>query len=113
MDLRKVDCIQNSLILPLKISDRYRERGNIEAQFFSIQAKLKANGQKLYTPPEGQLIHDIESAWIRLEKAEHEREVALRDEMIRYKMFSILYNTSRNFSEDWILALYKQGFPVG
>lgn len=67
---------------------RYRERGNIEAQFFNIQAKLKANGQKLYSPPEGQLIHDIESAWIRLEKAEHEREVALRDEMIRYNTCS-------------------------
>lgn len=69
----------------MEFSHRYRERGNIEAQFFNIQAKLKANGQKLYTPPEGQLIHDIESAWIRLEKAEHEREVALRDEMIRYR----------------------------
>jgi len=63
--------------------NRYIEKGNIEAQFFNIQAKLKANGQKMYTPPEGQLIHDIESAWICLEKAEHEREVALRDEMIR------------------------------
>lgn len=68
----------------MEFSHRYRERGNIEAQFFNIQAKLKANGQKLYMPPEGQLIHDIESSWIRLEKAEHEREVALRDEMIRY-----------------------------
>lgn len=72
----------------MEFSHRYRERGNIEAQFFNIQAKLKANGQKLYTPPEGQLIHDIESAWIRLEKAEHEREVALRDEMIRYGKFN-------------------------
>lgn len=64
-------------------SFRYHEKGNIEAQFFNIQAKLKANGQKTYTPPEGKLIHDIESAWMRLEKAEHGREVALRDELIR------------------------------
>lgn len=62
---------------------RYRERGNIEVQYFNIQARLKANGQKMYTPPEGQMIHDIETAWLQLEKAEHGREVALRDELIR------------------------------
>ena len=63
---------------------RYRERGNIEAQYFNIQARLKANGQKMYLPPEGRLIHDIESAWIMLEKCEHGREVALKDELIRW-----------------------------
>ena len=62
---------------------RLREKGNLEATFFNIQARLKANGQKQYNPPEGMYIHDIESAWMRLEKAEHGREVALRDELIR------------------------------
>ncbi|KAK7105089.1 spectrin beta chain, non-erythrocytic 5-like isoform X3 [Littorina saxatilis] len=62
---------------------KYRERGNIEAQYFNIQARLKANGQKMYTPPEGKLIHDIETAWLNLEKSEHGREVALKDELIR------------------------------
>ncbi|XP_055956724.1 spectrin beta chain, non-erythrocytic 2 isoform X1 [Patella vulgata] len=62
---------------------KYRERGNIEAQYFNIQARLKANGQKLYIPKEGHLIHDIETAWLHLEKCEHGREVALRDELIR------------------------------
>nr|XP_022333961.1 spectrin alpha chain, non-erythrocytic 1-like isoform X4 [Crassostrea virginica] len=84
---------------------KYRERGNIEAQFFSIQAKLKANGQKLYTPPEGQLIHDIESAWIRLEKAEHEREVALRDEMIRQERLEQLaerFQRKAEIRESWL-----------
>lgn len=65
---------------------RLREKGNIEAQYFNIQAKLKANGQKIYQPPEGQMVHDIETAWTYLERAEHEREVALRDEMIRYEL---------------------------
>ncbi|KAK7507019.1 hypothetical protein BaRGS_00001870, partial [Batillaria attramentaria] len=62
---------------------KYRERGNIEAHYFNIQARLKANGQKLYVPPEGKLIHDIETAWMTLEKCEHGREVALKDELIR------------------------------
>ena len=34
-------------------------------------------------PKEGLLIHDIERAWSDLEKAEHDREVALREELIR------------------------------
>jgi len=63
---------------------RYRERGNIEVQFFNIQARLKVGGRRMYNPPEGKLIRDIESAWTRLEKAEHDRELALREELIRY-----------------------------
>lgn len=70
-------------IYTFDLSYRYREKGNIEAQYFNIQAKLKANGQRAYIPPEGILVHDIESAWSSLEKAEHGREVALREELIR------------------------------
>lgn len=62
---------------------RYRERGNIEVQFFNIQARLKVGGRRMYVPPEGKLIRDIETAWTRLEKAEHDRELALREELIR------------------------------
>ena len=63
---------------------RYRERGNIEAQFFNIQTKLKSKGHKGYTPPEGKMLFDIEKAWNVLEKAEHDRELALREELIRW-----------------------------
>ena len=63
---------------------RYRERGNVEVHLFNIQAKLKANGQRHYTPPEGKLVKDIETAWTKLEKAEYGRERALRDELIRW-----------------------------
>lgn len=37
----------------------------------------------MYVPKDGQLIHDIEREWNNLEKAEHRREVALRDELLR------------------------------
>ena len=40
-----------------------------------------------YTPKEGKLIRDINAAWERLEKAEHERELALREELIRQVEF--------------------------
>ena len=67
------------------VAARYRERGNIEAHFFNLQSQLKSSGQRPYSPPEGKLIQDIERAWARLEKAEHDRELALRQELIRYE----------------------------
>ena len=50
---------------------------------FTIQSKMRANNQKPYTPREGKMLADINRAWESLERAEHERELALRDELIR------------------------------
>ena len=44
---------------------------------------MRANNQKPYMPGEGKMIGDINRAWDQLEKAEHERELALREELIR------------------------------
>ena len=44
---------------------------------------MRANNQKPYLPAEGKMVADINRAWGQLEKAEHERELALRDELIR------------------------------
>lgn len=62
---------------------KYRERIEIEALLFAIQTKMKSLGQPLYVPQEGKAVHDIEKAWNNLEKAEHNREVALREQMLR------------------------------
>ena len=62
---------------------RYIERGNIEATLFSIQTKIRVCRRKMYIPPEGKLIHDIENKWAQLEQAEHKRETALRNELAR------------------------------
>ena len=45
---------------------------------------MRANRQKPFVPREGKMIADINRAWEKLEKSEHERELALRDELIRY-----------------------------
>ena len=50
---------------------------------FTIQSKMRAHNQKPYLPKEGKLISDINKAWDRLEKSEHERELSLREELIR------------------------------
>ena len=56
--------------------------------FFNIQARLKVGGRRMYVPPEGKLIRDIESSWMLLEKAEHDRELALREELVRFVAFN-------------------------
>lgn len=38
---------------------RFTEKGNLEVLLFTIQSKLRANNQKVYTPREGRLISDI------------------------------------------------------
>ncbi|XP_063958759.1 spectrin beta chain, non-erythrocytic 5-like isoform X1 [Lytechinus pictus] len=62
---------------------KYAERGNIEATLFSIQTKIRVCRRKIYVPPEGKLINDIEKKWALLEEAEHKRETALREELAR------------------------------
>ncbi|KAL7733152.1 hypothetical protein ACLKA6_004671 [Drosophila palustris] len=62
---------------------KYKERSEIEALYFTINTLLKALNQPPYNPQEGQLVNDIEKAWQILEYAEHNREVALREELLR------------------------------
>jgi len=63
--------------------NRFVEKGNLEILLFSIQSQMRANNQKPYMPNEGRMISDINRAWEELERAEHERELALRDELVR------------------------------
>ncbi|XP_048483411.1 spectrin beta chain isoform X1 [Plutella xylostella] len=51
------------------------------------------------------MIHDINRAWERLEKAEHERELALRDELIRQEKLEQLaarFNRKAQMRETWL-----------
>ncbi|KAH8349687.1 hypothetical protein KR084_004268 [Drosophila pseudotakahashii] len=62
---------------------KYKERSEIEALYFTINTLLKALNQPSFNPQDGQLVNDIEKAWQILEYAEHHREVALREELLR------------------------------
>ena len=68
----------------LILACRNNERTNLEVQLFNIQTKLRAARQKSWYPPEGKLVSDLNRAWVNLEGAEHEREVALRKELMRW-----------------------------
>ncbi|XP_050313156.1 spectrin beta chain, non-erythrocytic 1 isoform X2 [Anthonomus grandis grandis] len=62
---------------------KYKERSEIEALYFNINTQLKELRQPMFNPADGKLVQDIERSWEILEKAEHSREVALRNELLR------------------------------
>ena len=39
--------------------DRFQEKGNLEVLLFTIQSRMRANNQKVYTPHDGKLVSDI------------------------------------------------------
>ncbi|KAG7470399.1 spectrin beta chain, non-erythrocytic 1 isoform X2 [Solea senegalensis] len=84
---------------------KFTEKGNLEVLLFTIQSKMRANNQKVFTPREGKLISDINKAWERLEKAEHERELALRTELIRQEKLEQLarrFDRKAAMRETWL-----------
>ncbi|XP_029703769.1 spectrin family protein isoform X4 [Takifugu rubripes] len=84
---------------------KFTEKGNLEVLLFTIQSKMRANNQKVYMPKEGKLISDINKAWERLEKAEHERELALRNELIRQEKLEMLaarFDRKAAMRETWL-----------
>lgn len=84
---------------------KFVEKGNLEILLFTLQSKMRANNQKPYTPKEGKMISDINKAWERLEKAEHERELALREELIRQEKLEQLaarFDRKAGMRETWL-----------
>lgn len=84
---------------------KFVEKGNLEVLLFTLQSKMRANNQKPYTPKEGKMISDINKAWEQLEKAEHERELALREEIIRQEKLEQLaqrFNRKASMRETWL-----------
>ena len=83
---------------------KFVEKGNLEVLLFTLQSKMRSNNQKPYTPREGKMISDINKAWERLEKSEHERELALREELIRQEKLEQLasrFNRKASMRETW------------
>ncbi|CAL8329545.1 unnamed protein product [Merluccius merluccius] len=84
---------------------KFTEKGNLEVLLFTIQSRMRANNQKVYVPRDGKLISDINKAWERLEKAEHERELALRTELIRQEKLEQLarrFDRKAAMRETWL-----------
>ncbi|XP_077320775.1 spectrin beta chain, erythrocytic [Lithobates pipiens] len=84
---------------------KFKEKGDLEVQLFTIQSRMRENKQRVYVPRDGQLVSDINRAWGRLEKAEHDRETALRNELIRQEKLEQLakrFDCKAAMREAWI-----------
>ncbi|XP_076013659.1 spectrin beta chain, erythrocytic [Genypterus blacodes] len=85
---------------------KFQEKGNLEVLLFTIQSRMRANNQRVFTPKEGALVSDINRAWERLERAEHERERVLRDELIRQEKLEQMarrFDRKAAMRETWLL----------
>lgn len=75
---------------------KYKERSEIEALYFNINSQLKELRQPAFNPADGKLVQDIERTWDNLEKAEHRREVSLRNELLRQeRLEQLMYKFER------------------
>nr|XP_026689485.1 spectrin beta chain, non-erythrocytic 1 isoform X2 [Ciona intestinalis] len=84
---------------------KFEEKGNLEVLLFTLQSKMRANNQKPYMPKEGKLVSDINKAWEKLEKAEHGRELAIRNELIRQERLEHLasrFDRKAAMRETWL-----------
>ena len=90
------------------------ERGNIEVAFFDIQTKRKALGQAPYIPAEGLSIQVVDQKWKEMEVAEHQREIALRETMIRLERLERLAEKFERkvSSRDKIFLFYLINFKA-
>uniref|UniRef100_A0A8C9AC04 Spectrin beta chain n=1 Tax=Prolemur simus TaxID=1328070 RepID=A0A8C9AC04_PROSS len=84
---------------------KFQEKGNLEVLLFTIQSRMRANNQKVYTPHDGKLVSDINRAWESLEEAEYQRELALRNELIRQEKLEQLarrFDRKAAMRETWL-----------
>ena len=84
---------------------KFMEKGNLEVLLFTLQSKMRANNKTPYFPKEGKTISDINKKWEELEKAEHNRELALREELIRQEKLEQLaarFNRKAGMRETWL-----------
>ena len=89
-------------------SDEKKPRGEeklqLETLFNALQTKLNLNGRPPYQPPAGMSPQDIEANWAQLEKTEHDRALALREELRRMKKIEDLlrqFNLRIEKLEQW------------
>lgn len=84
---------------------KFQEKGNLEILLHTLQSRMRGNNQRPYMPREGKMVSDVNLAWERLEKAEHERELALREELIRQEKLEQLaarFDRKAGMRETWL-----------
>jgi spectrin beta len=96
--------------MTLEKPPKYKQKSMLDAHFYNINMKLTAQGHPKYAPPDGKTIHDLETAWSRLEKAEHARDLALKKELNRQEQLEQMYarfDKKAKLREDWLSEMTK------
>ncbi|KAA3679654.1 spectrin beta [Paragonimus westermani] len=91
-------------------ADKFLEKGNLEMELFMLQAKMRSLNLKVYKPPAGLQVSQVNRAWCALEKSEHARELALREELIRQQRLLHLFSRferKAKLRESWIVDNQK------
>uniref|UniRef100_A0A915D0Y9 Calponin-homology (CH) domain-containing protein n=1 Tax=Ditylenchus dipsaci TaxID=166011 RepID=A0A915D0Y9_9BILA len=84
---------------------KFTEKGELEVLLFTLLSRMRANNQRPFLPREGKTIAEINKAWQALEKAEHERELALKEELIRQEKLEQLatrFDKKASMRETWL-----------
>ena len=84
---------------------KFKQKNILAAHFYNINMKLTAQSHPKYMPADGKTLHDLEAAWSQLEKAEHERDLALKKELNRQEQLEQLYakfDKKAKLREDWL-----------
>jgi actinin alpha len=94
------------------------EKTDLEASFNALQTKLTLNNRPPFVPDQGKAPADVDRAWAGLEKAEHARNLALREELRRLKRIKELserFTRKANVLEKWIdeKSTFLQREPLG
>ncbi|VDK61916.1 unnamed protein product [Onchocerca ochengi] len=97
---------------------KYKEKGELEALFFTIQTKRKAMGRKPYVPATGLFMHDIESAWAFLDHSENDRQLALMMELRRQERLELMaqkFERKAGLRDAWLreMSSVLQDFDLG
>jgi actinin alpha len=64
---------------------KYTEKVDLDALVSGLNTKLAVNKRPPFEPPTGLSTKDLDNAWLTLGRAEHERQIALRDELRRQR----------------------------
>jgi spectrin beta len=84
---------------------KFKEKGELEVLLFTLLSKMRANNQRPFRPREGHTVAEINKAWEDLEKAEHARELALKEELIRQEKLEQLaerFERKAGMREAWL-----------
>ncbi|VDL92138.1 unnamed protein product [Schistocephalus solidus] len=84
---------------------RFDEKGSLEMDLFVLRSQMLEAGMRTYVPPKKLQISEINKSWEILNVAEHSRDLALHDELIRLERLEqlfIKFETKCNLREAWL-----------